>query len=655
MVKVARSAVVMVKWLCMLLKQRVITFWKKLRSYPKKYTIPGSVALVFGLLYATIFFIDKPVAFSYAGSTCVKYLTLFPDTQKSASDSYVAKPAQLLKIGSVPIIARSVCFTPTEPPEQGISTVRLSPGGGLFMRKTFAIEVGSLPSVRADTLSKPVPLSRPLSVPLSDTDTVFSYQVKVADVRADCSSKDKRISCDVKKLGLLQGKPYTIEILRLFKGKRVAVITKKDITTLSAAHVVESSVKPAETVFAKLKAFDFVFDKPIVKANAVLNRIENGVRTPTASSLTITDMKAQLTVTEDLPRSMDYELIIDAVEAADGSGLEAAHVLSFRTSGGPKVTGISIGRSGVAIGATAVITFDQTLLEAQDVSKFMTTAGGAALSGKKGNQLFISLAGVPKCGDFSIKLTNDLQSNFEIAGNSAWNFASRTICHTVGTVGYSSKGRPINAYYFGSGPSTVLYTGAIHGNELGTRTLMNNWIDDLEANAHSIPANKSVVVVPQINPDGVASGTRVNGRNVDLNRNFATSDWQKDITTVNNQPFPGGGGASAMSEPETQAIAGLASRLRPAIVLSYHSQGSIVAANQAGNSNALAAMYSQLSGYRNTTGQSGTTFEYAISGTADDWYAERLGVGSILIELGSHGSAQFGRNQKAMWAMLNNS
>lgn len=324
-------------------------------------------------------------------------------------------------------------------------------------------------------------------------------------------------------------------------------------------------------------------------------------------------------------------------------------------SGGPKVTGINIGRSGVAIGATAVITFDQPISDTQDISKFVTTTGGAAFSAKKGNQVFISLAGVPKCADFSIKLTNDLQSHYEIAGNSAWSYASRTICHTVGTIGYSSKGRPINAYYFGSGPAVVLYTGAIHGNEVSTRNLMNNWIDELEANARSIPAGKTVVVVPQINPDGVSSGSRVNGRNIDLNRNFATSDWRKDITTVNNQPFPGGGGESPMSEPETQAIAGLASRLRPVLVLSYHSIGNVVAANQAGASGTHANTYSQLSGYRNTTGQTGETFEYSVSGTADDWYGEKLGTASILIELGSSSNPQFSRNQKAMWAMLNNS
>ena len=71
----------------------------------------------------------------------------------------------------------------------------------------------------------------------------------------------------------------------------------------------------------------------------------------------------------------------------------------------------------------------------------------------------------------------------------------------------------------------------------------------------------------------------------------------------------------------------------------------------ASNSTAKAAQYSSLSGYRNATG--GSAFEYSITGTADDYYAERFGVGSIVIELGSHSYHQFERNQKAMWAMLN--
>jgi predicted deacylase len=350
---------------------------------------------------------------------------------------------------------------------------------------------------------------------------------------------------------------------------------------------------------------------------------------------------------------MNYELITKKVEAVDGSGLVQPHTQPFMTSGVPKVTGVNVNSTSVPMNSMVVISFDQPLSEAQDLSKFVTLAGGATLVGKQGERLLISVSGVPKCGDFSIKLTGDLQSRFDISGQSAWNYAGRTICHTISTIGTSSQGRSINAYYFGNGATTVLYTGAIHGSEASTKSLMDRWIQDLETKARNIPAHITVVVVPMINPDGIARGSRTSFNNVDLNRNFATTDWQKDITTVGNQPFPGGGGDVAMSEPETKAVAGLAQRLRPKVILSYHSIGSMVAANQAGNSTGLAATYAQLSGYRNITGQSDATFEYSVTGTADDWYAQAIGVPSILVELGSYSYHQFERNQAAMWAMIN--
>ena len=70
------------------------------------------------------------------------------------------------------------------------------------------------------------------------------------------------------------------------------------------------------------------------------------------------------------------------------------------------------------------------------------------------------------------------------------------------------------------------------------------------------------------------------------------------------------------------------------------------------DSTKFANTYTRLSGYRNTTGQTGATFEYSISGTWDDYLAQKLGLASILIELGSHSYHQFERNQQAMWAMV---
>ncbi|HET8884078.1 MAG TPA: M14 family metallopeptidase, partial [Candidatus Saccharimonadales bacterium] len=425
------------------------------------------------------------------------------------------------------------------------------------------------------------------------------------------------------------------------------------IRTLSATAVTGASIKPNETVYAKPTEIKVAFDKKLVQADADIYKINGDKRNKLASSVELTKKGFILKLPKHLPRSASYELVTNEIEAVDGSSVVKPYKLPFKTSGGPKVTGVNVGSIGVAAGATIVISFDQVLSKEQDIRKFVALGGGASLIGKQGNQLLVSVNNVPKCGDFTITLTKDIQSSYGIAGHSSWSYSGRTVCHTIGTIGTSAQGRAITAYYFGDGATTVLYTGAIHGDEVSTKYLMDRWIQELEEKARDIPDHISVVVVPIVNPDGFALGSRTNVRNVDLNRNFATGDWQKDITTVNNQPFKGGGGKTAMSEPETKALAALAQRLQPKVILSYHSIGGMVAANQAGNSSALASTYARLSGYRNITGQSSTTFEYAISGTADDWYAEVLGVPSILVELGSHSYHQFERNQSAMWVMIN--
>lgn len=632
-------------------RQDTFALLPKIKHLPITIILP--VVAVFAVLisYLAIFATVKPVVLSYANDTCIRYPLLFPDlfkvTEPSNFDIYAT---DRITVGNTTLVSSSLCFVPTAAPSEGRQTVAIAPWGGVVAGKTFSISTPSPVVAKTENLSRPVLISKHLTFELSGKDTLYTYRLEVNDKSTVCTPDAFRLLCDVKTLDLKQGSPYHLKLQRFFKDQLVATLVEQDITTLSATKIADSTIRPGELVYAKPKTLEVVLDKKPKNAEVSLTKIGDSQKISTVT--TITDAGLKVEWAEELPRQTDYELVVHSVEATDGSGLESPYSIPFKTSGGPRVTGISVGRAGVSLGATAVITFDQPLSEAQDVGRVVSLGGGAYLAGKRNNQLFVSLKNVAKCGDFSITLNDSLQSNYEISGGTAWSFSGRMICHTIETIGYSIRGRPINAYFFGSGPRTVLYTGAIHGNEVGTKYLMDRWIQELEANARSIPADKTVVVVPQINPDGVASGSRVNARNVDLNRNFATADWQKDVTDVNNRPFPGGGGQSSMSEPETRAIAGLAGRLRPVIVVSYHSIGGVVAGNGSGNSGSVAASYSQLSGYRNVTGSTGETFDYAVTGTAEDWYAA-VGIPSLLVELGSHTSAQFERNQRAMWHIVN--
>jgi len=67
-------------------------------------------------------------------------------------------------------------------------------------------------------------------------------------------------------------------------------------------------------------------------------------------------------------------------------------------------------------------------------------------------------------------------------------------------------------------------------------------------------------VVPVINPDGLAAGTRGNANRVDLNRNFPTSN-RKNIPEFGMEGF---------SEPESRAPGMLQKRYQPELIISIH-------------------------------------------------------------------------------------
>lgn len=624
----------------------------KFNQYPKKYTIPIVATSLLILLYGIIFGLEKPVSFSYGGPSCVRQLTLFPDIHRTSSGEFSVSYEDSITMGTFTIASQKTCFVVVAAPSVKNVKVSASPFGGLLMRKTFDIAIGAPPVANIQVLSEPIATTKPLEIPLSDDDRVFGYDVYIKDEIASCAPAQKAITCDIPALNLAQGKSYSAQLVRHFQGANKETVVAQSVQTLSAVRVTKSTIKQRATVYSKPKAITLTLDKNMIAATTSLVQLKDNKRIPVAikNSVQAKSLKVEL---PELPRSATFELLVDNAEAVDGSGFESPYRLTFKTSGGPKVSAINVGSVGVPLGTTAIITFDQSLLASQDMRKLITVSGGASAVKKSGNQVLVNLSSVPRCGNFSITVAKGIKSKHGISSESSWKYSGRMVCHTVTTIGYSSQGRAINAYRFGSGSRTVLYTGAIHGNEYSTKLLMERWINELEANVKDIPSNKSIIVIPQINPDGVSSGSRVNARNVDLNRNFATSDWKKDITTVNNTPFPGGGGKTAMSEPETKALAAYVQRIRPVLILSYHSIGGLVAANQAGSSSGLASLYSRLSGYRNATGQSDEAFEYSISGTADDWYAQKMGTASILVELGSHSYDQFYTNQRAMWAMVN--
>jgi protein MpaA len=125
-------------------------------------------------------------------------------------------------------------------------------------------------------------------------------------------------------------------------------------------------------------------------------------------------------------------------------------------------------------------------------------------------------------------------------------------------IGHSVEGRPIVSLRLGSkDPTTrMLVIGAVHGDERAGMRIARLLI------RLGAPREVEILIVPTLNPDGLARGTRGNTHGVDLNRNFPF-DWR---------PLSGGeySGPGPLSEPEARAARRFILRTRPDVTIWFH-------------------------------------------------------------------------------------
>ncbi len=624
-----------------------------IRRLPKRWYLIAAALLVVVLYF--VVFRERTLALSYKGETCDQQLVILPGIfrQSTPDAGYEVTTQGGWKVGGAQLVATSICVKPTQAPsEHSVEKIAFSPWGGWFARLTYAVDAGKHPTVDTSVLRTAVPVGRPLTLSLSTPDALFDYQMRVGEAAVPCQSPAQDVVCDISALKLKQKSIYTMSLERLFAGKSAGEAARATLTTLSPLTVKSTSIKQGKTVYNKPRTLTLTVDKPLERAEFAVERIDGKKPVPIEATTSVEDKKVTITFAKNLPRQAKIRVSAAAFEAGDGSTTLDPYKLSFTTSGGPRVTGVNIGASGVAIGTTVVVTFDQTLAADQDIAPFVKTKG-VVYQGRQGNQLLFSTAKVGRCGAMSISLTGDIKSRHGVAGQSAWQYNGRASCYTVSTIGYSRQGRAINAYYFGNGGTTILYVGAIHGNEPSSKYILQDWITELDANPGRIPAGRQVVVVPSLNPDGIAVGSRNNSKGVNLDRNFPTDDWKSDIDSADGFR-KGGGGSKPLSEPESRAIADLVQRLRPRLMLSYHSQGSLVMGDPGAYSETYATRYAAMVGFQDATrANTESIFGYdGASGLFEGWAYLKVGIPNIVIELSGHHTREFSRHREAMWAMM---
>lgn len=157
--------------------------------------------------------------------------------------------------------------------------------------------------------------------------------------------------------------------------------------------------------------------------------------------------------------------------------------------------------------------------------------------------------------------------------------------HRVLLLGHSVRGRPIRALVIGDrgAAAITLVFGCIHGNEtagMAVTDRLSRWRP---------PVGVALWIVRDLNPDGVAAGTRQNAHLVDLNRNFPFG-W-RPLGPPGTQHYAG---PRPLSEPESRIAYSLIRELRPRLTIWFHQPFGIT--DRSGGDVRLERRFARLSG-----------------------------------------------------------
>lgn len=223
------------------------------------------------------------------------------------------------------------------------------------------------------------------------------------------------------------------------------------------------------------------------------------------------------------------------------------------------------------------------------------------------------------------------------------------------TIGISTEGRPITAVRIGSGPRKFVLVGDTHGGpEANTYELVVQLIAYFREHAAEVPGELSFYLIPTINPDGLALGSRFNARQVDLNRNMDTAidgcidnDWQPTVAGAYGV-ISDTGGPFPESEVESRLIRDFL--LDANAVIFFHSNAGVVfPACEHPASTLLGQVFADGAGYEFIPKWD----RYPITGGMHDW-AGGLGIASITPELITGDLPEFEQNLGGVQAILSN-
>ena len=238
-------------------------------------------------------------------------------------------------------------------------------------------------------------------------------------------------------------------------------------------------------------------------------------------------------------------------------------------------------------------------------------------------------------------------------------------------------GRPVRTLVVGEGERRVMYSAAHHANEWITTLVLLKFVEELaqairtDGRVYGVPARTitraaTIYLVPMVDPDGVdlvtgaiQPGTLEYEQAVSLSDNYPSipfpQGWKANLLGVDlNLQYPAGWlqareikfsqgftrpgprdyvGRAPLSQRESIALAAYTEQVDPALVLAYHSQGSVIYWQfrdyEVPGAEALAREFSRLSGYA----LEDTPYASSFAGYKD-WFIQNFRRPGYTIEVG---------------------
>ena len=243
-------------------------------------------------------------------------------------------------------------------------------------------------------------------------------------------------------------------------------------------------------------------------------------------------------------------------------------------------------------------------------------------------------------------------------------------------IGRSVLGRDISALWLGEGRDTVLYAAAFHGLESVTALVLLRLCEQMcraaeqgvlleGLNLRSVLAERRVVFVPLVNPDGAdialygsrAAGRlrsqaaalgadtagiwQANARGVDINHNF-DAGWsilhEQERTAGITGPAPTRyGGPHPESEPETAALVRLCQQTPFRLAIALHTQGEEIYWHYGDRTPPRSRMMAEVLAASGGYAVSEPT-GLAAHGGFKDWFIDTFALPAFTLEMGKGGN-----------------